>query len=269
MNQNYVVCGTKGGSGKSIMATMVLPVLFADDGKKIKVFHLDDSNEYKLNSEHISFESIRMKDASTAIDEMEVAAIANSDCVNIIDGGAGDHTIELLRVIKKTQIKNLTYVIPILDDIEQVHNLTKTLEAIKSASPDANIYIVLNRVNDYSEHSVKEQFIGVFGSDKYGVDAYIDKADNKVTFFLMLRSSPLFSVLKNIYQKILLDAYHQSLDLLEGLEEKKKRWAKEGLDTFKKNNDRVRLAHDVNVLVADIQLQMDVLLREGDKIERN
>ncbi len=257
---SYAILGTKGGNGKSTAALMVLPVLFSDMGKKIKIYHLDNHNQYKITSSYLTFVNLRMKDAGSVIDEVEMAAISNTDTINIIDAGGGNDSMELLDVIKKTQVKNLSYIIPLMDDIEQLYNLKNKIKAIKNVSNDAEIFIILNRVDAYDEDTVKGQFIGLFGSKKYAIDAYLEQIEDDIVSFVLLRSNPLFSVLKNIYGTTLLDAYHDANDLLENVHEKKIAWQKKGIDIFKKNNARVRMAHDVNTIVAEIQDQMKPLM---------
>ncbi len=252
MKSNFVVVSTKGGPGKSIISMMVIPTFFATENRKIKIFSVDDNNKIKIESNFIDFKELMVKDSESVIDEVEITSMSKNDDICIIDSGGGTDTRSLLKVIKKTEIKGLTYIIPLMDDIEQIHNLKETIRGIKDASPDADIYLILNQIYEMTEEKIKEQFLGLFGSKKYMLDP-IDKNvmdDIKEVYFLS--HSPIFSLLKNVHKTSLLDAYLNALDLLEGLESKKKQWILEGEEYFKKQNSLVRLAKDVVSLTESV-----------------
>jgi len=263
MGKTYVVMSTKGGSGKSTISIMALPIVFADTKGPVNVYSIDNHNIVDIKSEYLNMKSLRLSEAKNIIDEVEFFQMINDDGVNIIDSGGGKDTLELLELIGKTKMKGLTYIVPIMDDIEQTFNLKKTVLAIKKISPDADIHLCLNRCNGYTEEAVKEQFIGFFGSQKYGISAAFDDIDDHINNVFMLRSSPMFSIVKSISQTTLLDAYHQGNDLLENLDKLKREWAKKGKETFMINNTKVRIAHDVNTLCAEIVDNFKALREES------
>lgn len=248
----FVVASTKGGSGKSIIASMIIPVLVADTGKKITVYGIDDNNSINIQSSFIDFKDLKTKDSENVIDETEIKNINSSDDISIIDLGGGADTHIFLQAVKKSSIRGLIYLIPLGDDIEQVHNLTETLHEIKSASKDAKIYLILNQVNVMNDESIKRQFIGIYGSEKYDVTPLDKKILEQVEGIYFLEASPLFSILKNIYNITLLDAYIDAKELLTDLDSKKVEWAKKGSEHFKKQNSLVRLAYDVLKLIERI-----------------
>ena len=241
----FVVASTKGGSGKTIMASMVLPVLFANSNKKISVFSIDDNNKNKIESKFIDFHDLKTKDSASVIDEAEIKKINNTDEISIVDLGGGIDTLTFLETVKKSSVNGLIYIIPMADDIEQVYNLIETIKKIKSASREAEIYLILNQVNAMDEESIQKQFIGIYGSKKYAIPEIDKDILNQINGIYFLEASPIFSILKNVYQTTLLDAYVDAKKLLDDLENKKRKWAAKGMEYFKKQNASVRIAHDV------------------------
>lgn len=241
----YVIASSKGGNGKTTIANMVIPVLMAKSNKKISVYGIDDNNKNKTESKFIDFYDLKTKDSTTVIDEAEIKKINNTDEISIIDLGGGRDTMIFLETVKKTSVHDFTYIVPIEDGIEQVHNLTETIKKIKSVSEDAEIYLILNKVNIMDQESIQEQFIGIYGSKKYGIPELNKEILDQIKGVYFLEASPLFSILKNVYKTTLLDAFVDAEKLLQDLDSKKQLWASEGIEYFKKQNAYVRVAYDV------------------------
>lgn len=254
MKKTFICVSTKGGPGKTTMATQVLPIVLAGKSKQqITIYSLDDNNTHGVKSAYIKFNQLKMKDTEDVLDEVELLNLCKNDTVNIIDAGGGNDTLHLLKIIKKTRIKGIHYVIPITDDIDQIHNLRETISSIKKASDDAVIHLILNRVYTLDEDKIKEQFLGVFGSKKYMIKAMPSELSNDIQGVYFVPGTPIFSILKNVYKTTLLDSYYEAEDLLDDLESKKSQWVLEGADVFNKNNAQVRLADDVIKLVDKLQ----------------
>jgi len=262
-NKNtFVIASTKGGCGKTIIASMVVPVLFANSTKKISIYSIDDNNKNKIESKFIDFHDLKTKDSAMVIDEAEIRKINNTDEVSIIDLGGGRDTTIFLETVKKSSMHGLVYIIPIADDIEQVHNLTETIKKIKSVSNDAEIYLILNQVKVMDEEAIQKQFIGIYGSQKYGIEDLNKDVLKQIKGVYFLEASPLFSILKNVYKTTLLDAFVDAEELLKELDDKKQVWATKGMEYFKKQNAYVRVAHDVIKLTNRIYTMKSIV--EGE-----
>lgn len=259
----FVIASTKGGCGKTIIASMVIPVLFANSTKKISVYSIDDNNKNKIESKFIEFHDLKTKDSAMVIDEAEIKKINNTDEVSIIDLGGGQDTTIFLDTIKKSSVHDLVYIIPIADDIEQVHNLVETIKKIQNASEDAEIYLILNQVNVMDEESIQKQFIGIYGSKKYGIKELNKGVLRQIKGIYFLAASPLFSILKNVYKTTLLDAFVDAEELLQDLDDKKQVWAANGMEYFKKQNAYVRVAHDVIKLTNRIYTMKSIVEEES------
>ena len=244
-NKIFAMVSTKGGGGKTTISTMVLPTLFAGTESNITIYGIDDNNINKLKSEHINFKNLKVKDSENILDEIEMQKIMKSDDISIIDVGGGSDTLNLLNIIKKSVVDGVTFIIPINDDIEQIYNLENTINAIQKASKNPTIYLVLNRVHQLNKDAIEEQFVGIYGSDRYGIKPLSNKILEQIDAIYFVESAPIFSILKNIYTTTLLDAYIEAEDLLQNLETKKVEWVEKGKEYFKKQNIRVRLAYDV------------------------
>ncbi len=259
----FVIASTKGGCGKTIIASMVIPVLFANSTKKISVYSIDDNNKNKIESKFIEFHDLKTKDSAMVIDEAEIKKINNTDEVSIIDLGGGQDTTIFLDTIKKSSVHDLVYIIPIADDIEQLHNLVETIKKIQNASEDAEIYLILNQVNVMDEESIQKQFIGIYGSKKYGIEELNKEMLEQIKGIYFLEASPLFSILKNVYKTTLLDAFVDAEELLQDLDDKKQVWAANGMEYFKKQNAYVRVAHDVIKLTNRIYTMKSIVEEES------
>lgn len=264
MNNTYVVLGTKGGTGKSMVAGMVVPVLFANSDVKVTVYTVDDNNTIELKSDCIEFNDGKTKDANKVIDDVEFKRICNKNEVSIIDAGGGEDTRILIDSIKKSNVKNLTYIIPLGDDYEQKFNLIDTIDLINSISDNKRIFLLLNKVNVFDKDKVEEQFVGVFGSKKYDIDKIDDKVFESIDGVFYLENTPIFTILKNVYHTTLLDSYVGASELLHNLEVKKQEWAKKGPEYFHEQNAKVRFASEVIMLTERIYTMKKMVWEHDD-----
>jgi len=240
----YIVLGTKGGTGKTIFSCMVMPILFAMD-EKVTVYSIDNNNNIGIESNFVMFKTLRTCDAEDVIDDVELKSLVNSDEISIIDAGGGEDTHILLRVIKKSNIDDMTFIIPLNDDMDQIKNLIDTIKIIKESTSNARILVVLNKVNVMSKDKIQEQFVGIYGNSRYGINALDNEVIEQIDDFYFLENSPLFSIIKNEYRTTLQDSFIEAEELLQNLEEKKREWAEKGSEYFMKQNAKVRLANDV------------------------
>ena len=80
---------------------------------------------------------------------------------------------------------NITYIIPVNSDIEQVDNIIQTANLINSYSENAKIILIFNRAKDLNNY--KEQFAGFFGSNIYDVTGRMEEVKDKIDDFFVLK----------------------------------------------------------------------------------
>lgn len=254
MHKIIVVPNTKGGPGKSTFSTMVAPVLC--NCETVNIYELDDNNKTMFTeSEHVQFMTLKVKDANSAISEIDFTNMTQKEgsVCSIIDIGGGNDTKIVLESIKKSDFSCLTYVVPINDDIEQINNMFDTIKMIKEADTEAKIYVLLNRVKEMDEESIRSQFINVFGSEKYGIQSHLEEILKEVEDVKFVRNSPLYGILKNTYNKTLLDSYREAMELIDNIENLKSMWSKEGKDVFLKNYKKYNFAKDIISLTEELK----------------
>lgn len=254
---------TKGGVGKSTVSIMLLPILYFIYYMRslhINIYEIDNNNKTELlNSELVTFKTLTVKDADHAMDEIDFSLLTDNDSINIVDAGGGDDSKVVLESIAKSDLYGLTYVIPMNDDMEQIENVLSTISLIKESDKRAEIFIILNRINSMEETDIKEQFIGVFGSKKYGIKSRLSELSEGVTAIKFLPNSPLFGIVKNQYKMTLLESYISAIDILENISELKKEWAKESPEIFNANKARYRFAKDIVKLVEEMKSLSDIV----------
>jgi hypothetical protein len=246
----FVVVNTKGGVGKSMIASQVLPILFKEQNKKIKVYELDDNNKTFYKNSKIEFSTLVTKRTEDVIDEVYFDLESGEDIINIIDAGGGNDTKIVLDNIQKVELKNLTYFVPTNDDFEQFENTKATIELIRSFDDNAKIYLIFNRVISFELKEIKKQYVAYFGNEEWGIKGHFEEIANKIEEnFLMIQNTQIFALLKNFYNTTLFDFYFENKDLIENFEDYKKEWIKKGREYFKKQMSYFRFAKDVFNLI--------------------
>jgi cellulose biosynthesis protein BcsQ len=256
----FVIVNTKGGVGKSILASQVLPSLFREENKEIKVYELDDNNKTFYQNSRIEFKTLKTEKSEDVIDDVYFDLELGEDVVNIIDSGGGNDTIAVLNAIKKAELQNLTYFIPVNDDFEQFENTKSTIHLIRDFDKNSKIYLVFNRVFSFEIKDITNQFIVFFGSEEYDISGRFDEISNQIEKkILMIQNTQIFSILKNVHNTTLYDFYHKNKDLIENPDKHKKEWVKEGKDYFKKQMKHFRFAKDVFDLIDYIDKYVNFL----------
>ena len=179
------------------------------------------------------------------IDEILFDNLMDKKVSHIIDCGGGDDTIKVLDYLQESDLKGLEYFIPANDDLEQVKNVLDTIKEIKKRDNTAKISIVLNRCNSLDEDEIKNQFIGIFGNESYGIAGVIDELNNQVDNFYFIKNTPIFGILKNIYKTTLLDSYREAKEITENISNYQKEWLKLGKDNFKSKMKFYKFLKDV------------------------
>lgn len=243
-NKTLVVVQTKGGVGKTVLSSHVLPALI--DNKKINVFEIDDNNVSKIKSNVINFKTIKVQHSDNELYDVYFDLINDDDVVNIVDCGGGNDSIAILDKLAENDMSGLTYFVPINDDIEQFENAKNTITAIRQRDARAKINLILNRVNVMNEESIKKQFINVFGDEEVGLNNRIKELDAEHVYFVP--TSTVFGIVKNIYQTTVKDSYLEARDIIDNIEELRTEWAKDR-ETFKTKMNKYKFAKRIDELV--------------------
>ena len=255
---NFVACNTKGGTGKTIFATQVLPAYFKSSGKdyNINIYEIDNNNRSSLENSNLNFKTLDLGKAEEGLQEADY----NFQDINIIDVGGGDDTKAVLSYIEKNDIIVDAYFIPTLNDFEQVHNIKQTISLIKKIDSNALVYIVLNKVKDLNEESIKEQFLFIFGSGKYGISGALNEFEHDINGMLFLVDSNIYSILKNIYNKSLYDVLDLAEDYIGNIREYKMKWRSElDVEQYKKNMQFYSFLKDAKLLADINKKQLDTV----------
>jgi hypothetical protein len=238
-----VVANTKGGVGKSVLSSMVMP--FVCKTEEIVIHEFDNSNVTSFENTILKFESVKADKSDSKIDEILFDNLMDKKVSHIIDCGGGDDTIKVLDYLQESDLKGLDYYVPVNDDLEQVKNVLDTIKEIKKRDNTAKISIVLNRCNSLDEDEIKNQFIGIFGNESYGIAGVIDELNNQVDNFYFIKNTPIFGILKNIYKTTLLDSYREAKEITENIANYQKEWLKLGKDNFKSKMKFYKFLKDV------------------------
>jgi len=254
-----VVANTKGGVGKSIISTMVLPVLFVDEYKEVNVYEIDDNNKTSSNLknkniDNLNFKSIKIEDMEEDIDKVKLDEFTNApDILNIIDCGGGNDTIAIVKHLAKSDLYNLTYIVPTNEDLEQFTNLKDTIALIKNNDATANIVLILNRAKSLSKNDVQKQFINLYGSNQYGIDERFSEIESDVNSTFVVKDSHLYGIVKNVYKRTLADMYPEFKELIDNSREHQQKWANEGKEYFMQMMKFYRVGKDVIELVEELK----------------
>ncbi len=247
-----ITANTKGGPGKTTISTQVIPALFADTDKEIKIYELDNNNSTKLKNSSIAFETMRADEGEDAIFGVGFDAEEDSNIINIIDAGGGDDTLKVLAGVKEADIRDAIYLVPVNDDMEQIDNAAQTIKAIKEIQADANIVLILNRaiiLDGNIEKSIKEQYVGLFGSEDYGIASRADEKIFENVKIAVVPNSKIFGITKNIDQTTISDIYPNYKELIDNIDKHKKEWRAAGKEVYIDSMKKKRIAEEMIALV--------------------
>jgi len=238
-----VIANTKGGVGKSVVSSMIMP--FVAEGKEIIIHEFDNNNQTKIENTSLKFNTIKADKSGDKIDEILFDVISEKNITHIIDCGGGNDTIKVLDFLIESDLVGLEYYVPLNADIEQAKNVLDTIKEIKKRDKEAVINLILNRCYSLNEDSIKEQFVGIFGSDVYNVDGIIEQLLKEVNNIYFLKDTPLFGILKNIYNTTLFDTYREAVEINKNISKYKKEWVKLGNKEFKNKMKHYKFLKEV------------------------
>jgi len=233
LNTNaIIVANTKGGTGKSTLSTMVLPVVFGDN-KEITIYEVDSSkNKNIFKNSKLNFQVINTSiGAEETLDNVYFDALAEDENrLNIVDCGAGEDTVKVLNHIKQSSFDGLTYFIPFQDDSDQTQNVFNTINMIKESDPRGQIYFVFNEAVSLKQDEVEQQFHNLFKEYESGERSgkgKIAELISQVDGFFFVRKTTIFTPLKNIDQTTLYDRYPLALHIDNNIAQYRAEWMKE------------------------------------------
>jgi len=163
----YVVAGTKGGVGKSLIS-LILSNLLQDQGRNFKIIEIDDNNDslkFKnssiLNSENAVSFKVDMK--NDAINDMFFDLMEDETMDYIIDCGGGNDTKEVLKLLGDIPFDK-KFLLPCSRVKKYIKNADETFEIINEPE---NTFYVLNQYFDIDK--LEEEFLYFFGNEKLGI----------------------------------------------------------------------------------------------------
>lgn len=163
--QNIIVCAsTKGGVGKTTIASNIAPALIPNNRGQTLLIEIDthnDSTKLLKNSNKIKSVSFSAKnDTDSAMNEVLFATINENNCV--VDLGGSDDTFTALKQIEKDiNGDQLIVLIPLTSDFETVENAIKTAKLC----PDNATKVLV-----FSNFSSLDDFWFIFGNKNFGVE---------------------------------------------------------------------------------------------------
>lgn len=187
----------KGGVGKSIIAeNFTSAALLGEDLERINKVIL-----YEFDAHHFSYDRIKNdkniegvsvssspEEIEQAVAEIEWEAEENHI---IIDVGGGDNTDRFLSALSNKSIaKSMIFVVP--ESNEKPTSAADTILKIRSEFPDAKILLTLNKHLDSQRK--EDQFIFVFGSDKYGIKPSLLLEEDNVEIVTLPECSTLLAL---------------------------------------------------------------------------
>jgi len=238
-----VVANTKGGVGKSVISSMIMP--FVCKTEDIVIHEFDDNNVTKIKNTTLTFDNVKASKSENKIDDILFDKLMDKKVSHIIDCGGGNDTIKVLDFLKDSDLIGLDYYIPANDDLEQVKNVLDTIQEIKSRDKQAKINIIFNRCNNLNEDDIKEQFVGFFGSEPYGISGVMDTILNDTENIYFVKNTSIFGILKNIYNTTLHDSYKEAKEITKNISKYQKEWLKLGKTEFKNKMKFYKFLKDV------------------------
>jgi len=188
MKKVFVIANTKGGVGKTTIATHVLPAVFPG----CEILEIDDNNQSNIFQDSMSiknFESIKLDECKDKLEEITFKLLDDTEEVLIIDCGGGNDTKEIISQIKELALDDyakVTFIIPIMNSFMQAKNAEDMTRLLKGKE----IIFAFNGVTDFS--TIKDDWIFWFGNENLGVESYHEKLNKPRT--ITIPASPLFEL---------------------------------------------------------------------------
>ena len=224
---NIVITNSKGGVGKTFIATQILP-LSLKNISEINIFEIDDNNDTELSTDIINFRHLDTKNVDDILFDVETTEL------NIIDSGGGNDSKEVVKALASNKINVDYFIVPTVKDFETIKNIEDTIKTIREYYSDVPIYLVLNKVQN--KENVKNEFMYLFGSDKYNINGILDKLDvNKI---VAIQDYNELDIVKNIHKTTSLDLITKGEKIVKNIDEYKKKWIMEAEEKFQDKKEK-------------------------------
>ena len=181
----FAVVGYKGGTGKTIASTQILPsiILEKDDKADIRYIEIDDNNKTsKVFTASKTFTSMQSITVESSLEELQDLVfdlvVGDGDKTIIIDAGGGNDTqkvMEHIRDLELGELATLTYIVPVKSDLAQADNI-RNMHNEKLFGNNKVIYM-LNEVINIEQDKLENQFLGFFGNKKLKIPSLFIELD--------------------------------------------------------------------------------------------
>lgn len=246
-----VVINTKGGVGKSLISFQVLPLKYSVNN--VIIYEIDNNNKTILNNSKLQIKNLNLNGVEEAVEEAIFNIFAYEKNV-IMDSGGGDDTKNLIKYIKRADVPfKLNFYIPTLNDLEINKNIVDTLNLIQNIK-NKKVYLVLNKVKNID--NIEEEFFNLFGKKEYGIKGIFDEIKDKIDNIVIVEDSILFSIVKNIYQKTLLELNLEAEEVVRNVNKIRQQLIKKGKEEYIKQMKYINLLKDINKLANKIKEQL-------------
>ena len=226
----HVVSSSKGGVGKSTVSKEVIaPMLFARNGKKVKLLEIDDNNQAaEMISSVVDCRSFSVSSGIAETQKALFEVFNNEDVV--IDAGGGNDTNILLDSIGGLGIDDkCVFYIPVLKNKSGMKNLLDVYVRIRAKS-DSRIIVILNQAKSTDIPSLKNEFSYFFGDKNLNiVGAFAELFKDKNLGVATIHDTNVFDLAES-YKLTAWEIGNEEVNQGKFLAEKQK----EGYDAFNK-----------------------------------
>lgn len=145
--KNIVIASSKGGVGKTLIATGVLSYILR--GKDFQLIEIDNNNDTVDSFEKSvllenKMQALNITNGVEKLEELVIENMMNENKITIIDCGGGDDSLTIIESLKSQNLVNDTlFIIPFFPDFKQLKNLENTFELVK----DYKVAVVCNNID--------------------------------------------------------------------------------------------------------------------------
>ena len=163
----YVVANTKGGVGKSTIASQVMaPYLNVKHGEKVVITSADDNNKYDESLSESDILEVKTYGLTDGIDNAEdlLYDVVQDNKSYILDVEGGNGSAEAIKSICSLELDDhIVFVIPFFSDKSGIKNMKDTMKAIREHTEESKILLVANKVQNIN--NIENEFLYFYGDE--------------------------------------------------------------------------------------------------------